>query len=236
MLWASAVEVAAAGRDPAPVAATARHLTGGGEADRRRALDVVQELETRPELLAVIERWLQPARDTSAASLAALAAFDPWLDRLGAGELAAIEPSLVALRRPALFASIAGPALAALAATATPRRVDGVLFRRGDAGDAMFVVTSGALVATRPGDPDRVIEAGAVIGELAVLTRAARAAVTAEAAGGADVLVDRSRGVRCRGQAARPSSCSAYRRRSRAGSPRSAPTCSSRLLPAKNWK
>ena len=41
--------VAAAGRDPGPIAASARHLVGGGEADRRRALDVVQELEARPE-------------------------------------------------------------------------------------------------------------------------------------------------------------------------------------------
>src|SRR5262249_18632319 len=62
VMWASALEAAAAGRDPAPLAATARHLTGDRDADRRRALDVVQELHTgRAPILAVFERWLRPA-------------------------------------------------------------------------------------------------------------------------------------------------------------------------------
>ena len=87
---------------PAPIAATARHLIGGRDADRKRALDVMQELQPRPEILAVIERWLQPAIAITGDT--ALASFDPWLGRLAAGELVALEPTLVALRRPALFA------------------------------------------------------------------------------------------------------------------------------------
>jgi len=183
--WASAVEAAAAGRDPAPFAAAARHLTGTRDADRKRALDVLQELLAgRAESLAVIERWLRPAM--AAPTTASLGDHDPWLARLGAGELVAVEPTLVDLRRPALFASVAGPALAALAAVATRREVDGTLFELGDAGDTMFIVTRGSLVARRP-DGERTIEAGGVLGELAVLTRSPRAATVV--AVGAEVLV-----------------------------------------------
>jgi CRP-like cAMP-binding protein len=57
----------------------------------------------------------------------------------------------------------------------------------------MFVVTRGTLLARRDGTPDRRIEAGAVVGELAVLTRAPRAASVIAADGGADVLaIDRA--------------------------------------------
>jgi hypothetical protein len=187
--WASAVEAAAAGRDPAPFAAAARHLTGTRDADRKRALDVLQELLAgRAEILAVIERWLRPPE--AAATTASLADHDSWLARLGAGELVAIEPTLVDLRRPALFASVAGPALAALATAATRREVDGTLFSLGDAGDTMFVVTRGQLVARRP-DGERTIEAGGVLGELAVLTHSPRAA-TVVSAGGEVLVIDRA--------------------------------------------
>ena len=191
LLWAFAVEAAAAGRDPSPIAATARRLVGGSEADRKRALDVVQELQARPAILEAIERWLRPA--VASTATVDLAAHDPWLARLAAGELAAIEPALVALRRPALFASIAGPALADLAARATARTLDGALFDIGATGDAMFVVTAGALLARRAGAPDRRIEAGGVVGELAVLSHAPRAAAVIAADGGASVLaIDRA--------------------------------------------
>jgi hypothetical protein len=208
VMWASALDAAAAGHDPAPLAATARHLIGDRDADRRRALDVVQELQTgRAEILAVFERWLRPpvaaersgqeagplgsmTRGRDAA--AEIAAFDPWLASLAKGELAAREPTLVELRRPALFASVAGPALAALAEHASRRTIDGELFRTGDAGDTMFVVAKGALLARRPPADDRKIDAGGVVGELAVLTRAPRAA-TVLAAGSAEVLaIDRA--------------------------------------------
>src|SRR5439155_13474252 len=70
---------------------------------------------------------------------------------------------------------------------------DGALFHIGDAGDAMYVVADGALVASRPATPDRRIECGDVVGELAVLTHAPRAASVAAAAGGADVIaIDRA--------------------------------------------
>ena len=191
LLWAAAVEAAAAGRDPSPIAATARRLVGGSDADRKRALDVVQELHARPAILAAIERWLKPPVASTAE--VDLAAHDPWLSRLAAGELSAREPALVALRRPALFGSLAGPALAALAARATERALDGTLFEAGAAGDAMYVVTSGALLARRAGAPDRRIEVGGVLGELAVLTHAPRAATVIAADGGATVLaIDRA--------------------------------------------
>ncbi len=182
LLWAVAVESAAAGRDPAPLAAAARHLIGGREPDRRRALDVVQEMQAgRAEILAVLERWLHPAAATGDAS--ALAAVDPWLAQLGAGALAALEPRLTALRAPPLFATLAGPALAALAAAAEHHTRTGTLFVLGDAGDTLFVVARGVLVAERPGAPARRVLPGGVVGELAVLTHAPRAAtVTAEGA------------------------------------------------------
>jgi CRP-like cAMP-binding protein len=191
LLWAAAVEAAAAGRDPAPLAATARHLTGGRDADRRRALDVVQELQAgRAEMLAVIERWLRPAVERPGPTHA-LDTVDPWLAQLGAGELAWLEPLLVALRRPALFATVAGPALASLATRATPRTITGELFALGSDGATMFVVTAGTLHAQRPGTPARTIEPGGVVGELAVLTHAPRAA-TVRAEGTAEVLeIDR---------------------------------------------
>ncbi|MEP6864705.1 MAG: cyclic nucleotide-binding domain-containing protein [Deltaproteobacteria bacterium] len=191
LLWAFAVEAAAAGRDPSPIAATARRLVGGSDADRKRALDVVQELHARPAILAAIERWLKSP--VSATTEVDLAAHDPWLARLAAGELAAIEPALVALRRPGLFASIAGPALAELAARATERTLEGALFEIGTTGDAMFIVTAGALLARRAGAPDRRIEVGGVVGELAVLTHAPRAATVTAAEGGASIFaIDRA--------------------------------------------
>ena len=92
---------------------------------------------------------------------------------------------LVELRRPALFSSVAGPALGALAERCERRRVNGELFRAGDSGDSMFVVVSGSLVAERAGEA-RAINAGEVLGELAVLTHAPRAA---NVSGEAEVLV-----------------------------------------------
>jgi hypothetical protein len=176
LMWASAVEVAAAGRDPAALAATARRLIGGREPDRKRALDVTQELQAgRTEMLAVIERWLRPAVP-KAGSPEPLALHDPWLAKLCAGELAALEPTMIALRKPALLASVPGPALAALAARATTRTVDGELFTAGAPGNSMFVVAKGTLLAHREPAAPRKIETGGVVGELAVLTGAPRAA------------------------------------------------------------
>jgi hypothetical protein len=184
LLWAVAVEAAAAGRDPATLAATARHLIGGKEPDRRRALDVVQEMQTgRAEILAVLERWLKPAVPASDTedTLVALSLVDPWLASLGGGELTEIEPRISALRKAALFATMAGPALAAFATQAAQRELDGPVFAFGDAGDTMLIVMSGAVLTQRPSAPARRVEAGGVVGELAVLTRAPRAAsVTAE--------------------------------------------------------
>lgn len=182
VLWAAAVEAAAAGRDPAALAAAARHLVGGREADRRRALDVVQEVQSgRSEILAVIERWIRPPVPTAGTAVV-LGPVDRWLAELCTGQHADLEPILLALRKPALFASIAGPALALLATRASRRTVSGTVFEAGTDGESMFVVTSGTLEAARPGSPPRKIDVGGVVGEVAVLTRARRAAtVTAPA-------------------------------------------------------
>ena len=121
----------------------------------------------------------------------ALVPHDPWLASLCRGELAHLEPSLTALRKPALFAAVAGPALAALAERAKTRTIDGELFEVDDTGRSMFVVASGTLVAHRDPNPPRRIEAGGVVGELAVLTGAPRAA-TVLADGTAEVIeIDR---------------------------------------------
>jgi len=176
LMWATAVEVAAAGRDPAALAATARRLIGGREPDRRRALDVIQELQAgRVEILAVIERWLRPAV-SKPGSPDALALHDPWLTRLCRGELAHLEPTLAVLRKPALLATVNGPTLGALAALATTRAVEGELFTANAPGNSMFVVARGTLIAHRDPAPPRRIEVGGVVGELAVLTGAPRAA------------------------------------------------------------
>jgi len=190
LLWAAALEAAGAGRDPAPIAASARHLLGTRDMDRKRALDVVQEQQVRPELLAAVERWLRPpSANESRQAIGMLAAHDAWLGTLVSGELAATEPLLVDLRRPALFASVAGPALAALADAVTVRTESGELFREGDAGNTMFVVAAGTLSAQRTGMPPRTIAAGEVVGELAVLTQAPRAATLTAVDGEARVLV-----------------------------------------------
>ena len=193
LLWTAAVEAAAAGRDPAALAATARRLIGDREPDRRRALDVLQELQAgRAQILPVIERWLRPPAPHSGDPTSLLAAHDPWLARLCAGELATLEPTLVALRQPVLFATVAGPALATLAEHATARSFEGELFAATAAGASMFVVVRGTLLAHRDPSPIRRIQAGGVVGELAVLTRAPRAAsVVTE--GTAEVLeIDRA--------------------------------------------
>lgn len=195
VLWASAVDAAAAGRDPSPITVAARRMLDGSDADRKRALDVVQELRARPAILEAIERWIRQPTGTGAAR--ELVTHDAWLARLVAGELAALEPALVALRAAPLFASLAGPALASLAGHAERKHVTGVLFEAGDAGDSMFVVAAGSLVAHRAGSPagspERRIEPGGVVGELAVLTRAARAATVSATSNGADVLeIDRA--------------------------------------------
>ena len=192
VLWAGAVEAAVGGGDPAPLAATARHLTRGSEAERKRALDVMQEVHAgRGEILAVIERWLRAPAPTGAADPAALAAVDAWLGALVAGAHAAVEPALLALRRPALFASVAGPALAELAARAQALSLaaGAELFAAGAPGETMFVVVTGALVAQRPPAPARTITAGGVVGELAVLTHAPRAARVVGGPDGAELLV-----------------------------------------------
>jgi CRP-like cAMP-binding protein len=194
-MWAGAVEAAVSGRDPGPLAATARHLVSGGEAERRRALDVAQEVRAgRGEVLEVVERWLRPpASVTKPGSGAALRAHDAWLADLGAGALSSLEPLLSALRRPALFRAVPGPALAELASAASQRRITGELFALGDEGDAMFVVVSGSLVAHRPPHPERVIDVGGVVGELAVLSHAPRAATVRGGDAGAEVLaIDRA--------------------------------------------
>jgi CRP-like cAMP-binding protein len=65
--------------------------------------------------------------------------------------------------------------------------VTGELFSEGDEGDTMFIVATGTLTARRDGT-ERRIKVGDVVGELAVLTRAKRAA-TLSAVGEAGVLV-----------------------------------------------
>jgi CRP-like cAMP-binding protein len=114
------------------------------------------------------------------------------LGQLATGEHATLEPAIVELRRPALFASVAGPALAALAARAARVPVAGELFAIGQPGDTMYVVTAGALAARRPGEDERRVAVGAVVGELAVLSHAPRAATLVAVDGDAEVLaIDR---------------------------------------------
>ena len=56
----------------------------------------------------------------------------------------------------------------------------------------MFVVTDGGLAATRDGLPERRVGIGEVIGELAVLTNAPRAATVSAVSGDAEVIeIDR---------------------------------------------
>ena len=232
VLRAAAVEAAASGRDPAPLTATARHLIGGRDADRKRALDVVQELQAgRAEILAVLERWLRApdtaAPDTAAAAIAALAAHDPWLAQLAAGELAALEPTLALLRMPALLATVAGPALADLAARAPHARRGHDLPRGRCRRHHARRRARRPHRAPRANTPDRRIEVGGVVGELAVLTHAPRAATVLAAEPDTEVLViDRATFASATSPRA-PSSCSACRRRSRAGSRLTAPISSS---------
>jgi CRP-like cAMP-binding protein len=66
------------------------------------------------------------------------------------------------------------------------------LFREGEVGDTMYIVSAGALAARRDGD-ERRIGVGEVVGELAVLTHAPRAATLVAAATTTEVLaIDRA--------------------------------------------
>jgi hypothetical protein len=177
-LHAVALETAAAGRDPAPLAAAGRRLSAKSEPMRRRALDVLQEIgKTRPKVLDAVERWLRPP-DAAApdAGADALRPFDPWLASLLAGELAAIEPRLAALRACPFFDELAGRHAAALATSAaeTTLAAGATLFRAGDAGDAMYLVLAGELeVATDDGAPPR-LGTGSVVGEMALVDASPR--------------------------------------------------------------
>jgi len=173
LLDAVALETAAAGRDPAPLAAAARRLSARAEATRRRALDVLQEVaRARPRILDAVERWLRPPGAT-AAEPDVLASHDPWLAALLAGDLAPLEPRLAALRSCAFFDELAGRHAAALVAGTEERALDAgaLLFTAGDVGDAMYVVLDGELSV----EHGPTLAASAVVGEMALVDAAPRA-------------------------------------------------------------
>lgn len=174
LLTAIALASAAAGRAPAPLLAAGRRLVTAPEAARRRALDVVQELAAVSlTVLDTIERALRPsgAADPRARSL-----IDPWLAELLAGDHAAREPALAALRACRFFDTLPGRHADDLAARAGRRflAAGDVLIRRGEPGDAMFVVVSGALaVEATDAAP---LGPGRMVGELALVDDAPRGA------------------------------------------------------------
>jgi CRP-like cAMP-binding protein len=86
-----------------------------------------------------------------------------------------------------LFGSVAGPPLAELAMRARTRTITGELFALGASGETMYVVIGGTLAARRGGE-ERQIGAGEILGELAVLSHAPRAASATAVGGAAEVL------------------------------------------------
>jgi hypothetical protein len=191
VVFAVALTTAAAGRDPAPALGAGRRVVDAPDAARRRALDVLQELATAPlPVLDTIERALRPPPAGRVDGVAdRVASVDPWLAGLLRGDHAADEPALGALRSCRFFDELAGRHAASLARDARRRALaDGdALVRAGEPGDAMFVVLSGALrLAHDAAAPP--MTTGAVVGELALVDDAPRAA-TLLASGPTDVLV-----------------------------------------------
>jgi CRP-like cAMP-binding protein len=198
LLAAVALETAAAGRDPAPLAAAERRLHSRSEPMRRRALDVLQEIaRTRPRILDAVERWLRPpAADAapSEAADAAVTAVDPWLGALLSGSLAATEPRLAALRACAFFEDLAGRHAAALATEAaeTTLAASAALFAAGDTGDAAYAILSGDLTVETNTDTPPRLSPGAVVGEMSLVDAGLRA-FTVRAATAATLLrIDRA--------------------------------------------
>jgi NTE family protein len=98
--------------------------------------------------------------------------------RPGLGGDALLEPTEHILTGVPLFAAAGREAIAAMAERAERVQLAAGewLFRAGDAPDALYVVASGRLEAVRDGAVVRTHPRGEVIGELALLTRAPRAA------------------------------------------------------------
>jgi hypothetical protein len=210
LVHAVALGTAAAGRDPVPALAAGRRVVdappsaasrreGAGpvleswapDPARRRALDVLQELATAPlPVLDAIERALRPPPPAPVPNAAdAVAVADPWLAALLRGEHAAAEPALGALRSCRFFDRLAGRHAADLAAAARRRQLAAgeALVTAGEPGDAMFVVLAGTLRLAGD-DAGPPMTAGSVVGELALVDDAPRAA-TVVADGATEVLV-----------------------------------------------
>ncbi|MEZ4400753.1 MAG: cyclic nucleotide-binding domain-containing protein [Kofleriaceae bacterium] len=185
LLTAVALASAAAGWSPAPVLAAARRLVTASEPARRRALDVVQELSAvELRTLDAIEAALRPPGPTAPRGHAPL---EPWLAGLLDGAHGAREPALAALRACRCFDGLPGRHADDLAARAGRRHLapGDVLISHGEPGAEMYVVVSGALAVD--GDP-APLGPGRVVGELALIDDAPRAA-TVRAAAATEVLV-----------------------------------------------
>ncbi len=179
LVHAVALATAAAGRDPVAALAAGRRVVDAPEAARRRALDVLQELAAAPlPVLDAIEGALRPppARADRAATAAAATTVDPWLGALLRGEHAAAEPALAGLRACRFFERLAGRHAAELAVAAGRRTLAAGerLVEAGEPGREMFVVLAGRLRLAGADAP--AMTAGSVVGELALVDDAPRAA------------------------------------------------------------
>ncbi len=115
------------------------------------------------------------------------AAFDGWLEKCRAlddGSLAASDPMIGVLEKvlflsgSSLFGDLSGEELYPVAeiAASAPYGAGEVVVREGDPGDALYVVASGRYEIVKGEAKLRVIEKGAVFGELALLDGAPRSA------------------------------------------------------------
>jgi CRP-like cAMP-binding protein len=84
----------------------------------------------------------------------------------------------ILLKSSDLFGGMPAENLATLASIATEVRsaAGTILFRDGDAGDSLYVVTSGRVRIVKGGSEIAVLEKGACFGEMAVLDQALRSA------------------------------------------------------------
>jgi hypothetical protein len=174
--------IAALGGNPATVHAVERRLRSLRDADRRGALDLLQEVargEQRRRLVALVETLLSgPKAAPPPEAEAAVVAADPWLARVLSGQLEAAEAHLLALRRTLLFDEVPGEALALLAAAVVEESVAAgtVVVQQGEAGHALFVVLDGSLEMERDGWHVGRLSAGGWFGELALIDGAPRTA------------------------------------------------------------
>ncbi|MBI4511592.1 MAG: cyclic nucleotide-binding domain-containing protein [Deltaproteobacteria bacterium] len=174
--------IAALGGNMVAVRAAARRLQAGEDAERRSALDLLQEVargDSRQELLSLVASYLNVPQDMpEPGSTQAVMAEDPWLRRVLGGELDTLADRLLSLRRTPLFQDLPGDALVPLAEAMTEVSASPGhdIVRQGEPGDALYVLLTGNARILQDERQVGRVESGTSFGELALIDGGPRSA------------------------------------------------------------